>query len=200
MALRRSSLPKSVAKSEPSGEMDARERILETASALFYKRGVRAVGVDLVVAEAGVAKTSLYRHFRTKDDLIAAFLAREDEDFWSVWRRAAKAWCRRRAPGRAGRAPGMDRRAGGAAELQRLSPDQRRRRVSRAGPSRAEGGGGPQARDAPQAQGASPSGSDFSGRTNSPASCQCSSTAPSSVHKCSNRAKPRRFCGARPTP
>jgi AcrR family transcriptional regulator len=43
------------------------------------------VGVDLVVAQAGVAKTSLYRHFRTKDDLIAAFLVREDADFWATW-------------------------------------------------------------------------------------------------------------------
>mgnify|MGYP003403968929 CR=1 FL=1 len=66
-----------------------KERILETASALFYRRGVRAVGVDLVVEEAGVAKTSLYRHFRTKDDLVAAFLAREDEDFWTTWDRVA---------------------------------------------------------------------------------------------------------------
>jgi AcrR family transcriptional regulator len=64
-----------------------RERILRTASALFYHRGVRAVGVDLVIEEAGVAKTSLYRHFRTKDDLIAAFLEREDEDFWNCWNR-----------------------------------------------------------------------------------------------------------------
>ena len=38
-----------------------------------------------VVAEAAVAKTSLYRHFHTKDDLIAAFLQREDEDFWNTW-------------------------------------------------------------------------------------------------------------------
>jgi AcrR family transcriptional regulator len=65
--------------------MDVRERILKAASSLFYRRGVRAVGVDLVVEEAGVAKTSLYRHFRTKDDLIAAFLHREDEDFWKCW-------------------------------------------------------------------------------------------------------------------
>ena len=49
-----------------------RARILETACTLFYQHGVRAVGVDLVVEKAGVAKTSLYRHFRTKDDLIAA--------------------------------------------------------------------------------------------------------------------------------
>jgi AcrR family transcriptional regulator len=41
--------------------------------------------VDLVVERAGVAKTSLYRHFGTKDGLVAAFLRREDEDFWSAW-------------------------------------------------------------------------------------------------------------------
>lgn len=64
---------------------DARERILATASSLFYERGVRAVGIDLVIEEAGVAKASLYRHFRTKDDLVAAFLEREDRDFWGVW-------------------------------------------------------------------------------------------------------------------
>jgi AcrR family transcriptional regulator len=64
---------------------EVRDRILRTASTLFYQRGVRAVGVDLVVEEAGVAKTSLYRHFRTKDDLIAAFLQAEDEDFWNCW-------------------------------------------------------------------------------------------------------------------
>jgi AcrR family transcriptional regulator len=69
---------------------DVRERVLQTASELFYRRGVRAVGVDLVVEEAGVAKTSLYRHFRTKDDLIAAFLAREDEEFWATWDRVAE--------------------------------------------------------------------------------------------------------------
>jgi AcrR family transcriptional regulator len=71
-------------------QAQVRDRILETASALFYRRGVRAVGVDLVVEEAGVAKTSLYRHFKTKDDLIAAFLVREDEDFWTCWDSAAQ--------------------------------------------------------------------------------------------------------------
>jgi AcrR family transcriptional regulator len=65
--------------------LDVRDRILGTASALFYERGVRAVGVDLVVLEAGVAKTSLYRYFPTKDDLIVAFLEREDLEFWAQW-------------------------------------------------------------------------------------------------------------------
>jgi AcrR family transcriptional regulator len=64
---------------------DLRAHILAVASALFYKRGVRAVGVDLVVDDAKVAKTSLYRYFPTKDDLIVAFLQREDEDFWGLW-------------------------------------------------------------------------------------------------------------------
>jgi len=65
--------------------LDTRERILRTASELFYREGTRAVGVDLIVAQSGVAKTSLYRHFATKDDLIEAFLLREDEDFWRQW-------------------------------------------------------------------------------------------------------------------
>jgi AcrR family transcriptional regulator len=72
------------------GRPDLGQRILETASELFYRRGVRAVGIDLVVEEAGVAKTSLYRHFRTKDELVAAFLGREDEDFWATWDRVAE--------------------------------------------------------------------------------------------------------------
>ena len=72
-----------------AGQVDVRERILETASDLFYRRGVRAVGVDVIVEAAGVAKTSLYRYFRTKDDLIAAFLQREDADFWVCWDRVA---------------------------------------------------------------------------------------------------------------
>lgn len=70
--------------------IEMRDRILTTASVLFYRQGVRAVGVDLVTEQAGVAKTSLYRHFRTKDDLVAAFLQREDEDFWSCWDEAGQ--------------------------------------------------------------------------------------------------------------
>lgn len=71
------------AAAEPPAEV--RDRILDTASTLFYERGVRAVGVDLVVLEAAVAKTSLYRYFPTKDDLIVAFLEREDLAFWAQW-------------------------------------------------------------------------------------------------------------------
>jgi AcrR family transcriptional regulator len=82
-------MPNSALISNVHRNAEVRGRILETACTLFYRHGVRAVGVDLVVEKAGVAKTSLYRHFRTKDDLIAAFLQREDEDFWGTWDRVA---------------------------------------------------------------------------------------------------------------
>lgn len=75
---------------EPAPEL--RERILATASRLFYAQGVRAVGVDTVVLEAAVAKTSLYRYFPTKDDLIVAFLEREDIEFWAQWDGVAQQW------------------------------------------------------------------------------------------------------------
>ena len=60
----------------------ARERILDTAFALFYARGIRAVGVDLIIAESGVAKATFYRHFPAKDDLVVAYLDKVD-GIWS---------------------------------------------------------------------------------------------------------------------
>lgn len=66
-----------------------RERILDTAAELFYQEGVRAVGVDLVVERSGVAKTSLYRHFTTKDELVAAVLERDDANYWADWDKTA---------------------------------------------------------------------------------------------------------------
>ena len=56
----------------------ARERILEAAFALFYARGIRAVGVDLIIAESGVAKATFYKHFPAKDDLVVAYLDKVD--------------------------------------------------------------------------------------------------------------------------
>ena len=53
-----------------------KERILETADRLFYLRGIRAVGVDTIAAEIGISKRTLYNHFPSKDELIAAYLAR----------------------------------------------------------------------------------------------------------------------------
>ena len=71
------------------GPLSVRDRVLETAATLFYREGVRAVGVDLVVERSGVAKTSLYRHFATKDDLVVAFLEREDAEYWEDWESVA---------------------------------------------------------------------------------------------------------------
>jgi AcrR family transcriptional regulator len=69
----------------PKGEVSARERILATASELFYREGIRAIGVDTVVERSGVSKTSLYRLFESKDALIAAFAAEQDRSFWVWW-------------------------------------------------------------------------------------------------------------------
>lgn len=60
----------------------ARERIVRTAYDLFVQDGLRAVGVDRIIAEAGVAKSTLYRHFSSKDDLVLAVLERRI-DVWS---------------------------------------------------------------------------------------------------------------------
>jgi AcrR family transcriptional regulator len=65
-------------KSGQKSSLSPRERILKTASDLFYAQGVRAVGVDTIIAEARVAKASFYKHFPSKDDLILAFLDRRD--------------------------------------------------------------------------------------------------------------------------
>jgi AcrR family transcriptional regulator len=54
-----------------------REHVLATARELFYWRGIRATGVDAVAAAAGVAPTTLYRLFASKDELVAAYLERE---------------------------------------------------------------------------------------------------------------------------
>jgi AcrR family transcriptional regulator len=64
---------------------DARERILGTAYDLFCREGVQTVGVDRIVAEAGVAKATLYRHFRSKDALILAVLERREHLWTHGW-------------------------------------------------------------------------------------------------------------------
>ncbi len=61
-----------------------RERILLTAHDLFYRDGIRATGVDKVIAEAGVTKVTFYRYFPSKNDLIRAFLDYRHE-LWIAW-------------------------------------------------------------------------------------------------------------------
>lgn len=57
----------------------ARQRIIETGERLFYSQGVRTVGIDRIIAEAGVAKMTLYNHFASKNELILAVLQFRDE-------------------------------------------------------------------------------------------------------------------------
>ena len=69
----------------------ARERILDTAFRLFYARGIRAVGVDTIIAESGVAKATFYKHFPAKDDLVLAYLDKVDAVWTGQLRSAAEA-------------------------------------------------------------------------------------------------------------
>lgn len=60
------------------GGSEARERLLRTASELFYAEGIHVVGVDRILAEAGVTRATLYRHFPGKESLVEAYLGVED--------------------------------------------------------------------------------------------------------------------------
>jgi AcrR family transcriptional regulator len=63
----------------------ARDRIFETACELFYERGIRAVGVETIAAEAGATKMTLYRNFPSKDELVAACLREQARESWTWW-------------------------------------------------------------------------------------------------------------------
>lgn len=60
---------------------EARRRLLATASELFYAEGIHAVGIDRIIATAGVTRATLYRHFPGKDDLVVAYLTAVDDAF-----------------------------------------------------------------------------------------------------------------------
>jgi AcrR family transcriptional regulator len=62
-----------------------RDRIMQTASDLFYCRGIRAVGVDTIASEAGTNKMSFYRSFASKDELVAEYLRNEEREGWAWW-------------------------------------------------------------------------------------------------------------------
>ena len=72
---------------QPRGKL-ARDKVIAAAADLFYRKGIRAVGVEEIVEAAGVAKISLYRSFRSKDDLIVAYLEARNADFWRQWEEA----------------------------------------------------------------------------------------------------------------
>ncbi|MBG0830083.1 TetR/AcrR family transcriptional regulator [Planomonospora sp. ID67723] len=76
-----------------------RERLLATADALFYAEGIRAVGIDRVINDSQVSRSTMYVHFRTKEDLVAAYLRRRTD----TWRAHVEAQVHARADDPAGR-------------------------------------------------------------------------------------------------
>ena len=73
-------MPQKARKRTKTAEIGVRDRLLGAADRLFYREGVRAVGIDRVLAEAEAAKASLYQHFGCKDQLVASYLERRTAD------------------------------------------------------------------------------------------------------------------------
>ncbi len=69
---------------EPPSTGNVSERLLNTACELFYREGIQAVGIQRIIAKAGVAKASLYANFASKDELVAACLARRSAEWRSA--------------------------------------------------------------------------------------------------------------------
>ena len=76
-----------MAMSKTRTKSDARQRIIETAERLFYAEGIRAVGIDRIIAESAVAKMTLYNHFASKDDLVLTVLKYREEKFDGMFER-----------------------------------------------------------------------------------------------------------------
>jgi AcrR family transcriptional regulator len=73
--------------------LPVRERIIHTAMQLFYAHGIRAVGIDRIIAESNVAKMSFYRYFPSKEDLVRAFLQARHQQWlknFSDWLKVAQ--------------------------------------------------------------------------------------------------------------
>ena len=75
-----------------------RDRIFDTACELFYRHGIRSVGVDAIAAEAGTNKMSFYRSFPSKDELVAEYLREQQREFWEHWDAAHRCASRQSAP------------------------------------------------------------------------------------------------------
>jgi AcrR family transcriptional regulator len=119
---------------EGRSKTPAADRILRAASELFYREGIRAVGVDAIAAEADVTKKTLYEKYGSKDRLIAAYLRARDER-WRSW------------------LLGVVERRGGTVRERTREPQGLRFRERRGGattrrPSRSGGGDGAEGMDA----------------------------------------------------
>ena len=73
-------MPQKARKRAKTSQIGVRDRLLDAADRLFYREGVRAVGIDRLLAEADAAKASLYQHFGCKDQLVASYLERKTVD------------------------------------------------------------------------------------------------------------------------
>jgi AcrR family transcriptional regulator len=73
-------VPQKTTKRAKTSGIGVRDRLLAAADRLFYREGIRAVGIDLVLAEADAAKASLYQHFGSKDQLVASYLEHRTAD------------------------------------------------------------------------------------------------------------------------
>jgi AcrR family transcriptional regulator len=82
----------------PRQGLTKRDQLLETAWQLFYRNGYHATGIDRILAEAGVAKMTLYKHFRSKEELILAVLNKRNDQFRESFSRFLRA--KKRAPDR----------------------------------------------------------------------------------------------------
>jgi AcrR family transcriptional regulator len=74
----------------PDAPKTGRERLVAAAVELFYRHGFGAVGIDRVIGTAGVTKTTFYKHFEGKDDLMVAAVQRRDEWESQAWNRAVR--------------------------------------------------------------------------------------------------------------
>jgi len=74
----------------PDPPKNGRERLLAIAIDLFYRNGFGAVGIDQIIATAGVTKTTFYKHFESKDDLMVAAVQRRDEWEAQAWNNAIR--------------------------------------------------------------------------------------------------------------
>jgi AcrR family transcriptional regulator len=72
-------------RTDPTHPAHSRERLLASAYELFRLHGIASVGVDWIVADSGVAKTTLYRHFESKSDLVVAAIGRHEEVWTRDW-------------------------------------------------------------------------------------------------------------------
>src|SRR5438034_2756008 len=75
----------------PDESTSGRERLIDKAIDLFYSHGFNAVGIDRIIAAAGVTKTTFYKHFESKDELMVAAVKKRDDWESAAWGRAVQA-------------------------------------------------------------------------------------------------------------